>query len=155
MASFFGGDVNSRGGIRVAVKNLDGDTKADLVVGSGSGAGSRVTGYLGRNIAADGTPTAQFDFDALAGFSGGVFVGSESPTVQAPVVKPVLLKPTVNADGTVTPAVLAAPAIAEDPAIGIVKKLRDGRYLTRDSRMKERKKYGLRGARRGTQFSKR
>lgn len=78
-----------------------------------------------------------------------------SPTVQTPAVKPVLLKPTVNADGTVTPAVLAAPAIAEDPAIGIVKKLRDGRYLTRDSRMKERKKYGLRGARRGTQFSKR
>ena len=33
--------------------------------------------------------------------------------------------------------------------------LRDGGYLTRDSRMVERKKYGLRGARRGTQFSKR
>ncbi|HEY2895440.1 MAG TPA: 30S ribosomal protein S9, partial [Pirellulales bacterium] len=27
--------------------------------------------------------------------------------------------------------------------------------LTRDSRMKERKHYGLRGARKGTQFSKR
>lgn len=33
--------------------------------------------------------------------------------------------------------------------------LRANRLLTRDSRMKERKKYGLRGARRGTQFSKR
>jgi small subunit ribosomal protein S9 len=33
--------------------------------------------------------------------------------------------------------------------------LRGGGYLTRDSRMKERKHYGLRGARRGTQFSKR
>lgn len=33
--------------------------------------------------------------------------------------------------------------------------LRDTGMLTRDSRMKERKKYGLRGARRGTQFSKR
>jgi len=33
--------------------------------------------------------------------------------------------------------------------------LRDTGLLTRDSRMKERKKYGLRGARRGTQFSKR
>ena len=33
--------------------------------------------------------------------------------------------------------------------------LRGGGFLTRDSRMKERKKYGLRGARRGTQFSKR
>jgi small subunit ribosomal protein S9 len=50
-------------------------------------------------------------------------------------------------------AVPAGPP--EDPAIGIVRKLRDGKFLTRDSRMKERKKYGLRGARRGTQFSKR
>jgi len=33
--------------------------------------------------------------------------------------------------------------------------LRAAGHLTRDSRMKERKKYGLRGARRGTQFSKR
>jgi small subunit ribosomal protein S9 len=33
--------------------------------------------------------------------------------------------------------------------------LRQGHMLTRDSRMKERKHYGLRGARRGTQFSKR
>jgi small subunit ribosomal protein S9 len=39
----------------------------------------------------------------------------------------------------------------EQTAIG----LRDTGLLTRDSRMKERKKYGLRGARRGTQFSKR
>lgn len=33
--------------------------------------------------------------------------------------------------------------------------LRDAGYMTRDSRMKERKKYGQRGARRGFQFSKR
>ncbi len=33
--------------------------------------------------------------------------------------------------------------------------LHDTGLLTRDSRMKKRKKYGLRGARRGTQFSKR
>ena len=33
--------------------------------------------------------------------------------------------------------------------------LRGGGYLTRDSRMKERKKYGQRGARRRFQFSKR
>ena len=33
--------------------------------------------------------------------------------------------------------------------------LRDSNLLTRDSRMVERKKFGLRGARRGTQFSKR
>jgi small subunit ribosomal protein S9 len=34
-------------------------------------------------------------------------------------------------------------------------KLREKSFLTRDARMKERKKPGLRGARRGTQFSKR
>jgi len=34
-------------------------------------------------------------------------------------------------------------------------KLREKHFLPRDARMKERKKPGLRGARRGTQFSKR
>ena len=34
-------------------------------------------------------------------------------------------------------------------------KLREKTFLTRDARMKERKKPGLHGARRGTQFSKR
>jgi len=34
-------------------------------------------------------------------------------------------------------------------------KLREKSFLTRDARMKERKKPGLHGARRGTQFSKR
>jgi small subunit ribosomal protein S9 len=44
---------------------------------------------------------------------------------------------------------------AETEAGGIAKKLRDSGYLTRDSRMKERKKYGLKGARKAFQFSKR
>jgi len=35
------------------------------------------------------------------------------------------------------------------------KPMRDGKFLTRDARQKERKKYGRRGARRGFQFSKR
>lgn len=54
-----------------------------------------------------------------------------------------------------TPAADGAEATEETSGGGMVKKLRDSGYLTRDSRMKERKKYGLRGARRGTQFSKR
>jgi small subunit ribosomal protein S9 len=53
------------------------------------------------------------------------------------------------------PSADGAAAGGEDAHVGMVKKLRDSGYLTRDSRMKERKKYGLRGARRGTQFSKR
>jgi small subunit ribosomal protein S9 len=49
-----------------------------------------------------------------------------------------------------------APAAEGQPAEGgIHKKLRDSGYLTRDSRMKERKKYGRKGARRSFQFSKR
>ncbi|MBX3401625.1 MAG: VCBS repeat-containing protein, partial [Gemmataceae bacterium] len=75
LANFFGGDPNSRGGIRLAVKDLDGDNRADLVVGSGSKAGSRVTAYLGKSIAPAGTPPAALDFDSFAGFTGGVFVG--------------------------------------------------------------------------------
>ncbi len=38
---------------------------------------------------------------------------------------------------------------------GMAKKLRDSGYLTRDGRMKERKKYGKKGARKSFQFSKR
>src|SRR5439155_71047 len=42
---FFADDTANRGGIRVAVKDLDGDGKADLVTGAGTGAGSRVNGF--------------------------------------------------------------------------------------------------------------
>lgn len=42
-----------------------------------------------------------------------------------------------------------------DGATGMAKKLRDSGYLTRDGRMKERKKYGRKGARKKFQFSKR
>jgi len=75
VANFFAGDPNSRGGVRVSVKSLDGDGRADLVVGAGSGAGSRVTAYLGKNVSVDGTPPEQVAFDAYPGFAGGVFVG--------------------------------------------------------------------------------
>jgi small subunit ribosomal protein S9 len=48
---------------------------------------------------------------------------------------------------------LAGALKVVNPTLEVV--LRDGGHLTRDSRMKERKKYGRRGARRGFQFSKR
>jgi hypothetical protein len=75
LANFFAGDTENRGGIRVTAKDLDGDNRADLVVGDGTGAGSRVTGYLGATIPADGTPPEDFALDAFTGFTGGVFVG--------------------------------------------------------------------------------
>jgi small subunit ribosomal protein S9 len=52
-------------------------------------------------------------------------------------------------------AAAAAGAEPTDAAGGMVKKLRDSGYLTRDGRMKERKKYGRKGARKSFQFSKR
>lgn len=48
---------------------------------------------------------------------------------------------------------IARALLRFDPEVEAI--LRDQRLLTRDSREVERKKYGLRGARRGTQFSKR
>jgi small subunit ribosomal protein S9 len=48
-----------------------------------------------------------------------------------------------------------AAAEGEDGATSMAKKLRDSGYLTRDGRMKERKKYGRKGARKSFQFSKR
>ena len=48
---------------------------------------------------------------------------------------------------------IARALVKVNPDFGA--KLKEASLLTRDSRKKERKKYGLRGARRGTQFSKR
>jgi subtilisin-like proprotein convertase family protein len=75
VANFFGGDPNNRGGVRIAVKDLDGDNRADLITGAGTGAGSRVTAYFGKNILGAAQPPVAFEFDAFAGFQGGVFVG--------------------------------------------------------------------------------
>jgi small subunit ribosomal protein S9 len=46
-------------------------------------------------------------------------------------------------------------ADGEDHVTSMAKKLRDSHFLTRDGRMKERKKYGRKGARKSFQFSKR
>ncbi len=57
-------------------------------------------------------------------------------------------QPQPSADGEAPPADDTSP-------FGMIKRLRDSGYLTRDGRMKERKKYGKKGARRSFQFSKR
>lgn len=66
--------------------------------------------------------------------------------------------PTRTAAGTVdgAPASNNGTATEEQSTpLGLIRRLRDSGYLTRDARMKERKKYGKRGARRSPQFSKR
>ena len=54
--------------------------------------------------------------------------------------------------GAVSLGVARALAVADDT---LNEPLRAGGFMTRDARMKERKKYGQRGARRRFQFSKR
>jgi small subunit ribosomal protein S9 len=53
------------------------------------------------------------------------------------------------------PEPAAEGADGEAAGGGMAKKLRDSGFLTRDGRMKERKKYGRKGARKSFQFSKR
>ena len=70
-------------------------------------------------------------FDALITVKGGGFTG------QAGAIRQGISRALCEADAEYRPALKAAG------------------YLTRDSRMKERKKYGLKAARRAPQFSKR
>ena len=73
---FAGGDAVSRGGVRVATIDADGDDRADLAVGSGQGdpAGSRI--YLGKNITGAGEPVSQELMPFGAGsLADGVFTG--------------------------------------------------------------------------------
>ena len=70
-------------------------------------------------------------FDVLVNVYGGGFTGQA---------------------GAIRHGIARALATADDEFRPILKK---AGYLTRDPRMKERKKYGLKGARRAPQFSKR
>jgi hypothetical protein len=75
LANFFAGNVANRGGIRVAVKDWDGDDRADVLTGDGTNAGSRVSVYLGTNLLANPSPETSLAIDAFSGAFDGVFVG--------------------------------------------------------------------------------
>ena len=70
-------------------------------------------------------------FDVIANVHGGGFTG------QAGAIRHGISRALLQADNELRPA------------------LKKAGFLTRDPRMKERKKYGLKGARRAPQFSKR
>lgn len=70
-------------------------------------------------------------FDIIANVHGGGFTG------QAGAIRHGVARALLEADAELRPS------------------LKKAGFLTRDPRMKERKKYGLRGARRAPQFSKR
>ncbi len=73
LANFFAGDSTDRGGVSVAVKDLDGDTRADLVVDFPTASGARVVSYLGSALLAPGKPVVSHDFGSLDAL--GVYVG--------------------------------------------------------------------------------
>src|SRR4029077_12227812 len=51
IANFFvAGNSSDRGGVRLAAKDADGDSKADVVAGSGEGSPANVRIYLGKNF---------------------------------------------------------------------------------------------------------
>src|SRR4051812_32614156 len=89
--------------------------------------------------------------DLLVRVHGGGFTGQAGAICQG------IARALKSMFGLDTAGGAAAPSEdgAETGAGGLAKRLRDSGYLTRDGRMKERKKYGLKGARRAFQFSKR
>ena len=90
--------------------------------------------------------------------SGGGYSGQAGATCQG-IAR--ALKIMFGGDPAPPPASADGQANAEGQPVedtspfGLVKRLRDSGYLTRDGRMKERKKYGRKGARKSFQFSKR
>jgi hypothetical protein len=78
IANFFvAGNVSDRGGVRVAAKDADGDSRADVATGSGEGVPSRVRVYLGSSFAGPAEPASFQDVSVLGGIvlAEGVFVG--------------------------------------------------------------------------------
>ena len=71
IASFYAFDPRFFGGVNVAVGDLNGDGRADFIVGAGQGGGSHVKVYTPLNLA---TPIASF-FAFGPDFKGGVDVG--------------------------------------------------------------------------------
>jgi hypothetical protein len=74
VADFFSGDPNSRGGIRIAIRDVDGDGVPDLVTGDGPGTGSTVRVYSAAEVIGDATPVPEVATEVLPGYFGGVYV---------------------------------------------------------------------------------
>ncbi|MFQ3651320.1 MAG: 30S ribosomal protein S9 [Gemmataceae bacterium] len=71
------------------------------------------------------------------------------------VKAPTPAAPVVSEDDEEPAPAPPVPTVPEEPLVSMAIRLRKSGYLTRDSRMKERKKYGRKGARKSFQFSKR
>jgi small subunit ribosomal protein S9 len=98
--------------------------------------------------------------DVFVNVRGGGFTGQAGAVSQgiARALKSMFGLTTAAAPApaaAATPDGAHGPTAPEDPIVAMAKRLRDSGYLTRDGRMKERKKYGRKGARKSFQFSKR
>ena len=91
--------------------------------------------------------------DVFVRVNGGGYSGQAGAICQgvARALKEMFGKFTTEPGASVTTEAVAG----EVTESAFTKKLRDSGYLTRDGRMKERKKYGRKGARKSFQFSKR
>ncbi len=80
LANFFvGGNATQRSGVRVAVADIDGDGRADLITASGDNMPSRIRAYTGAATTASrgAEPRLAGEFDPLGStaLSNGVFIG--------------------------------------------------------------------------------
>ncbi len=92
--------------------------------------------------------------DASITVAGGGFTGQAGAVCQG------VARALKQYFGITAPSADAPPAEVDgeqtaSSSSNVAKLLRDSGYLTRDGRMKERKKYGRKGARKSFQFSKR
>ncbi|MFO0953440.1 MAG: Calx-beta domain-containing protein [Isosphaeraceae bacterium] len=62
-------------GVRVALRDLDGSGRPALIIGAGTGKGSRVTIFSNKSLVPGAVPPVASTFEAYPGFSGGIFVG--------------------------------------------------------------------------------
>ena len=95
--------------------------------------------------------------DMVVKVHGGGFTGQAGAICQgvARALKTMFGLSTEGAPAKTAGTTAEGEAAAGTTPGGMAKKLRDSGYLTRDGRMKERKKYGRKGARKRFQFSKR
>jgi hypothetical protein len=77
LANFFvAGDTTDRGGVRVATKNVDGDSRLEIVTGSGEGSQARIRVYRGATILPGGEPRVLQEIIPTDGtLDNGIFVG--------------------------------------------------------------------------------
>ena len=73
-ASFYSGDPDSRAGVRVAGRDLDGDGFAEILTGAGPGAGNTVRAFGGQAVTA-GVSRPLFEVEPFPGLTAGVYVG--------------------------------------------------------------------------------